>query len=214
MVRARITKEEVNKYPVVSFEGEINVIETLADAEKAIVELLKYDIVGIDTETRPSFKRGVRYKMSLIQISTDEKAYLFRLNKIGFPKSLESFIFNPNISKIGLSLRDDFNGLAKSMRIGAKGFIDVQDIAKNYGILELSLQKIFAILFEKKISKSQRLTNWEREELTEEQKKYAATDAWATLQIFRQLNNEKKLKNSEIKKLIEEDELAKEQRNG
>ncbi len=209
MVRPRITNEEVNNLPTAQFEGEIIVIETIEDAEKAIEELKNHNLVGIDTETRPSFKRGVRYNMSLIQIATNEKAFLFRLNKIGFPDSLKQYISNPRVSKIGLSLRDDFNGLSKYTRIGAKGFIDVQDIAKNYGILELSLQKIFAILFEKKISKSQRLTNWDRETLTKKQEIYAATDAWATLQIFERLNKEKKLKKIEIDELIAQDELSK-----
>lgn len=209
MVRPRITNEEVNNLPTAQFEGEIIVIETIEAAEKAIEELKNHNLVGIDTETRPSFKRGVRYNMSLIQIATNEKAFLFRLNKIGFPDSLKQYISNPRVSKIGLSLRDDFNGLSKHTRIGAKGFIDVQDIAKNYGILELSLQKIFAILFEQKISKSQRLTNWDRETLTKKQEIYAATDAWATLQIFERLNKEKKLKKIEIDELIAQDELSK-----
>lgn len=198
----KITKEEVNQLPLAEFTGEIMVVDTPKKEEKALSELHKASIVGVDTETRPSFKRGVLHKVSLIQFATEQKCYLFRLNKIGFSENLIAFLSNKNISKIGLSLRDDFNGLAKQRKFKPEGFIDIQNIAKEYGILELSLQKIFAILFNKKISKSQRLSNWENEVLSEQQQRYAATDAWATLQIYLRLTHETKLSKKEQDALV------------
>ncbi len=204
MLEPKISKEEVNKLPVRHFEGKIILIETTEQAEKALLELNKEEVVGIDTETRPSFKRGVVYKVSLMQIATEDTAYLFRLNKIGFPDALLDFLANENILKIGLSLRDDFNGLSKQRRqFKPAGFVDIQNIVKQYGVLELSLQKVFAILFAEKISKSQQLTNWEKNELTEPQKRYAATDAWATLRIYKRIIKEKKLSKWEISQLEE-----------
>ena len=193
MFRPTITKEEVNQLPIVEFSGKIILVDTPEKEEKAINELYKATIVGIDTETRPSFKRGVLHKVSLMQFADNQTCYLFRLNTIGFSEKLIAFLSDKEIIKIGLSLRDDFNGLARQKKFKPEGFVDIQSIAKEYGILELSLQKIYAILFGLKISKSQRLTNWENPTLTEQQQRYAATDAWATLQIYLRLTTEKKL---------------------
>ncbi len=201
MFQPTITKEEVNQLPVAEFTGIIVLVDTPEKEEQAIRELYKEIVIGIDTETKPSFKRGVVHKVSLIQFSTEHKCFLFRLNKIGFSENLIAFLSDKNIKKIGLSLRDDFNGLAKQRKFKPEGFIDIQNIAKEYGILELSLQKIYAILFGQKISKSQRLSNWENPVLTEQQQRYAATDAWATLQIYLRLTSGKKLTITEQKML-------------
>ncbi len=202
MIRSKITKEEVNLLPVVVFEGEITIVDDLSKIKPAITELRKSKIVGLDTETKPSFTRGTHHKVSLVQISTLEHCYLFRLNKIDFPAELAEFLADSNIKKIGLSLRDDFSGLNKRHEFKPLNFVDIQTIAQTYGIMELSLQKIYAILFDKKISKSQRLSNWESPELTEQQLRYAATDAWASLQIYLQLMKENKLSKKEIEKMV------------
>ena len=202
MFRTKISKDEVNLMPVVIFEGKITIVDDLSKIQPAIDELRKYKIVGIDTETKPSFTRGTHHKVSLVQISTLNHCFLFRLNKIDFPVALAEFLADENIKKIGLSLRDDLIGLNKHHVFKPANCIDIQTIAQNYGILELGLQKIYAILFEKKISKSQRLTNWENPELTEQQQRYAATDAWASLQIYVQLMRENKLSKKEIQKIV------------
>jgi len=202
MLKSKITKEEVNLLPVAVFEGKITVVDDLSKIQPAIDELLQAKIVGLDTETKPSFTRGTHHKVSLVQISTLSHCFLFRLNYIGFPVQLAEFLSNDNIKKIGLSLRDDLAGLNRHHKFSAANFVDIQSIAQSYGILELSLQKIYAILFDKKISKAQRLTNWESPELTEQQQRYAATDAWASLQIYLQLMRENKLPKREIEKML------------
>jgi ribonuclease D len=202
MFKPKISKEEVNEMPVVIFDGKITIVDESSQIKPAIEELLSTDIVGLDTETKPSFTRGTKHKISLVQISTLDHCFLFRLNKIGFPKELAEFLSNDKILKIGLALRDDFNGLNRHLPFKPANYIDLQSIVNNYGILELGLQKIFAIIFNRKISKAQRLTNWESAELTEQQQLYAATDAWASLLIYLQLLREKKLTNKQLEKLI------------
>ena len=202
MFKTKITKDEVNLLPVVIFEGKITVVDELSKIEPAIEELRRSSIVGLDTETKPSFTRGTHHKVSLVQISTLEHCFLFRLNKTNFPPALADFLSDESVRKIGLSLRDDFSGLNKHQIFKPANSIDIQTIAQSYGIMELSLQKIYAILFEKKISKSQRLSNWESPELSEQQQRYAATDAWASLQIYLKLMTEKKLSKTEIEKMV------------
>ena len=186
-----ITKEEISLLEIEEFLGRIIVIDTEKDSDKAVSYLSGFEAVGFDTETRPSFKKGTRYKISLMQISTDEACFLFRLNRIGIPQSLEDFLVNEKILKIGLSLRDDFGAIRKRTDIKPANFLDLQNYVGQFGIEDASLQKIYAILFDKKISKGQRLSNWEADVLTEQQKKYAALDAWACLRIYNQLNQDK-----------------------
>lgn len=186
-----ISKQEISLLEIEEFSGRIIVIDNEKDTDKAVSYLSQFEAVGFDTETRPSFKKGTRYKISLMQISTDEACFLFRLNRIGIPQSLEDFLVNEKILKIGLSLRDDFGAIRKRTDIKPANFLDLQNYVGQFGIEDASLQKIYAILFDKKISKGQRLSNWEADVLTEQQKKYAALDAWACLKIYNQLNQDK-----------------------
>ncbi|MDL2241849.1 3'-5' exonuclease domain-containing protein 2 [Bacteroidales bacterium OttesenSCG-928-L03] len=182
-----ITKEEIAQFEIEEFTGNIILINTLNEAEKAIEHLFGCEILGFDTETRPAFKKGTSHEVALIQLATNETCFLFRLNKIGFPPSLIRLLSDPGILKIGLSLHDDFMTIRRKHPFEPAGFIDLQKLMPEYGIDDTSLQKIYALMFEKKISKSQRLSNWEADELSEAQKKYAALDAWACLKIYKHL---------------------------
>ncbi|MCL2597325.1 MAG: 3'-5' exonuclease domain-containing protein 2 [Paludibacter sp.] len=213
--QSKITKEELNKMPVVAFTGKIVIIDKNKNVKKVIEELSTHPLVGIDTETKPSFAKGIFYKIALLQVATDAECYLFRLNKL--TKKADELIFkflgNKNIMKIGLSLKDDFARLHRLNNVKPANFVDLQTIAKQYGILELGLQKMFAIVFGQKISKSQQLTNWENSELTPAQQCYAATDAWAALQIYKRLMQEKPLPQNIVnqmlaQKLAEQQELS------
>lgn len=202
MFASKISKEEVNTMPVVVFEGTITLVDAPEKVHDALSALWKEKIVGIDTETKPSFSRGTMHKVALLQISTNEHCYLFRLNKIHFPKELGAFLSDPQVMKVGIALKDDFAGLNKHHRFKPDNVVDLQSIMKNYGILELGLQKIFAIVFGQKVSKSQRLTNWELQELSEQQQRYAATDAWAVLKIYERLLQETPLTSQQIALLM------------
>lgn len=170
--------------PVITYPAAISLIDSAAEAHAALRALLKEKIVGFDTETRPSFRKGCVHKVALMQISTMERCFLFRLNKIGICAQLKDFLENPDITKIGLSVRDDFSVLRRSGDIEPKGFIDLQSYVKDFGITDISLQKIYGIVFGERISKTQRLTNWEADTLTPAQQAYAALDAWACLKLY------------------------------
>ena len=184
-IKNKVSKAEMANMPKAAFEGRIFLIYTEADAEKAVAYLKNQAIVGVDTETRPSFKRGTTHKVALLQISTDDTCFLFRLNRIGMPASLQEFLMS-DVLKIGLSLKDDFMMLRSRKDVHAEdgNWIELQDYVGRFGIEDRSLQKIYANLFGQKISKSQRLSNWEAESLSESQISYAATDAWACVRIY------------------------------
>jgi len=188
MYKPTITKEEVALLPKEKFGGKIIIVNTPKGLNKALRKLEQHHTIGFDTETKPSFTKGTAGNgVALIQLSTECECFLLRLNKIGFPENLMEFIANPTIKKIGISLKDDFFMLRKDHKFKPNAFVDLQSIIADYGIEEKSLQKIYAILFEKKISKSQRLSNWEAEELTPAQQEYAAIDAWACLEIYKKI---------------------------
>ena len=184
-IKSTITKAEIAQMPIVQFPGRIFVIYTETDAEKAVAYLKSQQIVGVDTETRPSFKRGRSHKVALLQIATTDTCFLFRLNQIGMPVFLQDFLMGDTL-KIGLSLKDDFMMLRRRKDVHAEegNWIELQDYVGRFGIEDRSLQKIFANLFGKKISKAQRLSNWEAESLSDSQINYAATDAWACVEIY------------------------------
>ena len=187
--RSTISKEEIANLPLADFDGSIYVIQTPEEAERAIAFLKTHTILGFDTESRPSFKKGKINEVALMQLSTGSSCFLFRINLIGIPQSLSDLLVDPLIKKIGLSIKDDFFMLNKMKVIQQVNFIDLQHYVKDFEIEENSLAKIYAILFEKRISKSQRLSNWEADFLTEGQKKYAALDAWATREIYMKLES-------------------------
>lgn len=184
-----ISKEALNEMPIEYFPGRIIVAQSREEAEKACTYLRQYSILGFDTETRPNFKKGITNKIALIQLSTDDTCFLFRLNLIGFPDCLAGLLTSPAIKKIGLSLTDDFSAINKSKPIHPENFIELQTFVKKYGIEDNGLKRIYGILFGKRIAKGQRLTNWNAEVLTDAQKMYAALDAWACLRIYNELKN-------------------------
>jgi ribonuclease D len=186
-VNKNITKEEIANFDNEEFKGRIYVIDNLNDSEKAVAYLSEFKRLGFDTETRPSFRKGSLNCIALLQLSTDSRCFLFRLCAIDFPDSLIRLLSNPNIQKIGLSLKDDFVSMSRRMQFAPQGFVDLQKVVKQHDIEVFSLQKIYALLFRKKISKNQRLSNWEADVLSEPQKKYAALDAWACLKIYEKL---------------------------
>jgi ribonuclease D len=173
--------------PVETFQGKIIVIDHAKEVHEACNYLSHRSALGFDTETKPTFKRGQIHKVALMQLSTEEECFLFRLNRIGYPAELEALMSNRTVRKIGLSLRDDFAAIKRRSVKTPENFTDLQDFVDTFGIEDNSLQKIYAILFGRKISKSQRVSNWEAATLTPAQQSYAAIDAWACLRIYNHL---------------------------
>ncbi|MCM1137748.1 MAG: 3'-5' exonuclease domain-containing protein 2 [Duncaniella sp.] len=184
-----ISKDQLLELPTVEFPGAITVVETLPDATKALDILSSQHAVGFDTETKPNFRKGHSNTVSLIQISTLDHSYLFRLNKLGFCEPLKDFLESEAVVKVGLSLKDDFHMLHKVAEFNPQNFVDLQNVVKSFHIADSSLQKIYGILFNGRISKSQRLSNWEASTLSAGQMVYASIDAWACLKIYNYLTS-------------------------
>jgi ribonuclease D len=191
-------KKRISSLPVASFQGRIIVVLSNSEAEKAVDYLLAQPQLGVDTETRPSFKRGWQYKVSLLQVSSEDICFLFRLNHIGLSAPIIRLLEDKTTPKIGLSWHDDINGLHRLGNFTPGNFIDLQNHVKEIGIEDMSLQKLFANMFGQKISKRQQLSNWERDILDDKQKMYAATDAWACLQLYKELTRLKETKDYEL----------------
>jgi len=183
-----ISNEEIIRLPKIKFEGRIVVVERQKEVERACAEISRHCMVGFDTETRPSFVQGKTYKVSLLQLSARDCCYLFRLNKTGLKRPLLDILASKTIKKVGLDTKGDIRSLKALRRFNPHGFIDLQSIVSKYGICELSLRKLAAIVVGGRLSKAQRLSNWEAAELTESQKVYSATDAWVALEIYRRID--------------------------
>ena len=196
-----IDKAAIQALPLTFFEGEVIVVDKPEMVADAAEYLRQHTVLGVDTEARPSFKRGVHYPTALVQISTLERCYLFRLTHVGMPVEIAQIFANPDICKVGLAFKDDINGLRRRRDFVPTNCIDLQSMVCRYGIMEMGLQKIFAIIFGKKISKAQQLTNWENSYLTPEQARYASTDAWATLSIYLALQQVKPLSKRAVEAL-------------
>lgn len=207
-----IDKDLLQTYPIVGFEGEVIVVDREDMVAEAVAYLRAQKVIGVDTEARPSFTRGVHYPTALVQISSRERCYLFRLTHVGMPQALCDIFEDNNICKVGLAFRDDLRGLRRRREFTPRNCVDLQEIASKYGILDMGLQKMFAICFGQKISKSQQLTNWENTHLTPEQARYASTDAWATLLIYLDIKRHKMLSKKEVDALKQAD-LEKMQRH-
>ena len=173
--------------PRAEFEGRIEVVQSESEAERAVEYLMRQPILGFDTETRPTFRKGPMNPVALLQVGTDDICFLFRLNMIGMPDCLLTLLRDRKLVKVGLSLHDDFQRLAQRRRFKPGTFIDVQDVARAMGIADQGLRRLYANVFGESISKSQQLSNWEADVLTEPQKRYAATDAWACIRLYREL---------------------------
>lgn len=188
-IKPTISKEEISDLTTTAtFDGEIVIVDKEEEVAPAVDYLAQYKEVGFDTETKPSFMRGQNNEVALIQISTLQRAYLFRVCTTGIPESLKSFIEDDHILKIGLSLQDDFRAMRRrSKGLEPASFVDLQKIAPAYGIQEQSLRSIYAILFEERMSKQARLTNWEAKQLPEKAVQYAALDAYSCLRIYYRL---------------------------
>lgn len=183
----KIDKRSISNLPKVLFPGRIVVVTTENDADKAVDFLLAQPILGVDTETRPAFKKGINHKVALLQVATHDICFLFRLNYTGITASILKLLEDTTVPKIGLSLHDDIMSMHRRADFRPGNFIDLQKHVGEIGIEDLSLQKLYANFFGQKISKAQRLSNWEADILTEQQKNYAATDAWACIMLYEEL---------------------------
>ena len=193
-----ITNEQTATLPAIRFEGKVQIVDTEQGLIEACNYLSQHSVIGFDTETRPSFKAGITNRVALIQLSTPERCYLFRLCRMRFGRELQRLLENPDIKKVGADVAGDIRSLNQLRHIRAAGFIDLQTIAQEWGIEEKSLRKMSAIVLGKRVSKAQRLSNWESTALTGKQQLYAATDAWACVRIYKYLEELRRRQNYRI----------------
>lgn len=187
MFEKRITKQEINELPLVKFEGKIVIAADEKQIAKAIFEIEKYDLVGFDTETKPTFKKGEFNHVALVQIAIPDKVYLLRIHHTGITTPFVNFLSNKRITKIGIALDDDIIALNKKRKFEPAGFKDLNRIAPTLGIENIGARNLSALLLNSRISKNQQVSNWENPMLTIPQVKYAATDAWICLEMYTKL---------------------------
>lgn len=202
MYQPTITNDQINEMPVGHFPGRVLVVdsdETMAEAERI---LAGETLVGYDTETRPSFEKGIKYGMALVQISTADVALLFRVKLAPLSETIRTMLSSPDVIKVGAAIRDDIRGMHKVAEFRPAGFIDLQSVVKRWGIEELSVKKMAAIVLGIKVSKAQRLTNWEAVRLTAPQQDYAAMDAWVCREIYLRLRADNAALMDEAEKML------------
>ncbi len=163
------------------------VVDTTEKLLEACEELAREPIIGFDTETRPSFKQGVSYNVSLIQLSTPTTCYLIRLGAVRMERCLMKILESKKTLKVGVDVQGDIRNLTKIRHFRAGGFVELQKEVEAFGIEDKSLRKMAAIILGVGVSKAQRLSNWEARELTPAQIRYAATDAWICLEMYDRL---------------------------
>ncbi len=198
-----ISKEDLNGLPLKAFTGRIDVIDSPDKVAACVQYLSRQSALGFDTETKPCFSRGSKNKVALLQLSTEERAYLIRTCKIGLPKSIAGILANPNIIKTGVAINDDVHGLQKWTQFQPAGFVELSNYSTKFGIEACGLKKLSGIVLGFRISKSQQVSNWEEDKLKTSQKVYGATDAWVGLKIYQKLRQiEKNMNNAILKNIV------------
>ncbi len=184
MFKKEITVDEINNLELKKYSGKVLVIDSKKLIKNSCEEIKKNNIIGIDTETKPSFEKGIKNSVSLIQIATVKNVYLFRINKIEFPDELLDIFSDITIIKVGIAIHDDVRDLKRIKNFKDRSFIDLNNLAKDYGFISIGAKKLSALILGIRISKKQQLSNWETDRLSTKQIDYAATDAWICREIF------------------------------
>jgi len=179
-----VLKEDVKKFPLIEFKGNITIVENTKDISKYCQILSKHSVIGFDTETKPAFQKGVSHDIALIQLSTNDSVFLFRINKIGLDESILNILTNPNILKVGIDIKNDLTGLKKIINFQECNFLDLNALALQKGFKSIGAVKLTIMLLGFRISKRQRLSDWSADTLTNSQIEYAAIDAWICVKIL------------------------------
>ncbi len=187
MYPSNITNEEIKELPLLRFEGKIHVIGDPRSAAEAIRRLKQAEVLGFDTEKKPTFQKGQYHHTALVQLSTLDEAYLFRVNRLGFNGELVKLMADSSIKKVGISIADDIKALQKMNDFQPGGLVELNEVVGDVGILDKGVRKLSAIFMKGRISKNQQTSNWENGDLTKAQQAYAATDAWVCIKIFDEL---------------------------
>ena len=183
----RISKNELLELPLLQFPGKIHLVNDRIEMEKAMELIQEEALLGFDTETRPSFKRGENHPVALLQLASETDTFLFQLRDLGLPDPLKKLFEDESVLKIGVAIHDDIKALQQKSEFQPNGFVDLADIARRYGIITTGLRNLTGIVLKSRISKRYQLSNWNRKILDEHQQLYAATDAWVCREIYLQM---------------------------
>lgn len=184
--KRKISKAEINDLPLIAWEGEIQILESIEKMEAVAATLANESHLGFDTETRPSFKKGDYYPPALIQLATKHCVYLFRISETETFDPLLPILESPHILKTGVAIKDDIKELRAIKDFTPKGFIEIADITAKLGYENRGLRALAGLLLQGRISKAAQVTNWACPKLNNKQVRYAATDAWISREIYRQ----------------------------
>jgi len=182
-----LTKEQINELPLMAYEGKPILLLDTSRMEQCLNDLSKCDLVGFDTETRPSFKKGEVHPVAMVQIACDKNVYLFRIHHCGFIPALADFLGNNAVTKVGIGIREDLKSLKQMRPFSSESFVDLSVLGQKIGISHPSVRYMSAHFLGGRISKSQRVSNWAAPQLRDQQIKYAATDAWVCLMIYQKM---------------------------
>jgi len=182
-----ITKEQVNRLPLKEYRGKVQIVDTIAGLSEALRTLEQYSYLGFDTETKPAFRKGVYHQVSLLQLAVKDIVFLVRLNKLGFPGILQKLFSENDYLKVGISIRDDLSELKKLANFQPRGIVELNEVAKDLGVVREGARNLAATFLGFRISKSQQTSNWENDRLSQKQQRYAATDAWVCYEIYDKL---------------------------
>lgn len=183
-----ISKDEVMERPLGHYQGKIKVISNQSEIDRCLDHVMTEEVVGFDTEAKPTFKKGQRRHISLIQVATEKEVYLFRIKYTGISDKMKAFLEDESIKKVGIGLIDDYQLLKEIRAFEPSGFIDLNDTFADLGAESIGARNLSAMVLDIRISKSAQTSNWEAETLSEKQKKYAATDAWICLEMYKKLD--------------------------
>jgi ribonuclease D len=180
----RMSSDYINSLPIIHFQGKVILINHIEQANGLLKRLKNEKHIGFDTESRPSFSKGVSYPPSIIQLATHNTAYLFQLEKTLIFDELVDLFSSPGIKKIGIGTQNDIDKLQEIRKFQARGFIDLSNIAAQKGIIQVGARALTARYLKQRLTKSSQKSNWSNAQLTPKQQEYAATDAWVCLKIY------------------------------
>ena len=184
-----IEKERIKELPSLQFQGKVEICDTTEKVISAIPHLLESEVLGFDTESRPSFKKGVKYPVSLLQIASQSRVYIIQLQRSDFPGELVKLFENDSVTKVGIGIRDDIRELKSLVSFNPQNLVDLNEWAPELGFEKIGARNLSAMILGGRISKQQQTSNWANETLTQAQIDYAATDAWICVEIYLKLKS-------------------------
>ncbi len=180
----QISREAMAALPVRRYEGEVVVVESARDLDRAWEDLARERMIGWDTETRPAFRVGESYLPCLVQAATARAVYLFPLPKMDFSGVLGGLFAEPGIVKVGISVKDDLAKLAQVFPLAPAAILDAGMLARRHGLRQTGLRNLAGIFLGFRVPKGAKTTNWAVARLSAQQINYAATDAWACRELY------------------------------